>query len=419
MKKTIKWVEAFRENLRSRHGQGWSAVEQSGKVKLINRQPTGNSTTILDLPWSRESAHATISLISTLRGLMVRQSISLAEAGKLIKASTNGSTDVNWPQVARSFLATKEHHRITTQKDYKTRIGRALQILTDPKPPMNATVFMQSYSDQFFKNCPAGGQGRKRQLGDISAFLTHAVNECAAPDKWLPITGEKLDVLIGNSATATSEKLTPPLKDDDFEALFNSLRADGKSDLYMAVGLVGLFGLRPAELAALRVDDQGMLWVGGGVKRNLRTMKSPKPDRFVIAIDLPSMPGEAQRLLGLYASGLCKLPVSILNAIEGDELKPVGDAFRQLLDRYPVWRSLQAANKGLTPYSLRHSYAWRGTKSYERQVPARDLSAMMGHTLVTHQRHYGQWTDQMSALLSVTNAINSNPLINHTQSVQS
>ena len=405
------WVQAFRISLRSEHGLGWSAVEQTGKVKLINRQPEGNSTCVLDLPWSPTSAQKVIQTITTLRGLMDQQCLTLADAGKLLKSTTKGSIEeVNWNLIARQFLATKESHRITTQKDYKTRINRALELLTGKPRPQTGAALMKLYANTYFENCPAGGQGRKRQLGDVAAFLSHAVTECGVPAKWLPIKGEKLDALIGNSSTTTSEKLTPPLKDDDFEALLNSLRADGKSDLYLAVGLVGLFGLRPAELAALRIDDQGMLWVGGQVKRNKRTMKTPKPDRFVIPIDLPSMPGEAQRILSLYSSGLQALPVSITNAIATGELKPVGDAFRQLLDRLPIWRSLQAKTPGLTPYSLRHSYAWRGTKSYEKQIPSRDLAAMMGHNLTTHQRHYGQWTDQMSALLSVANAVNSQPL---------
>jgi integrase len=49
---------------------------------------------------------------------------------------------------------------------------------------------------------------------------------------------------------------------------------------------------------------------------------------------------------------------------------------------------------GLTPYSLRHGYAWRGHKAYSRSIPVRDLAYMMGHNPATRHRHYGKWTDE-------------------------
>ena len=50
----------------------------------------------------------------------------------------------------------------------------------------------------------------------------------------------------------------------------------------------------------------------------------------------------------------------------------------------------------LTPYSLRHGYAWRAAKYYPQPLPLRDTAKLMGHDLKTHIRHYGQWTDDAS-----------------------
>ena len=81
--------------------------------------------------------------------------------------------------------------------------------------------------------------------------------------------------MVGESQTTRKAKLTPPLKPEQLAALLDQLEADGKSELRLAVGLVwfglvGLFGLRPAELAALRVEDKdGNLKLRvGQVKRN-------------------------------------------------------------------------------------------------------------------------------------------------------
>ena len=51
-----------------------------------------------------------------------------------------------------------------------------------------------------------------------------------------------------------------------------------KPELRLAVTLVGLFGLRPAELKVMRVVD-GKLKIGN-VKRKRTTAKTPKPDRI-------------------------------------------------------------------------------------------------------------------------------------------
>ncbi len=402
------WLRLLRATIKRDHGLGWLIVEQADKVKFIRRRGSESSTFVSNIPWGLSCTSEVIQTIGQLRELMETRGLTLAQAGKLTQ-NKEGSSDINWENAAKDFLALKAGHRTFTRQITETRIKKVLRTLNASPRPTNAQALYNEYAKVYFHRCPEGGVGRRRHFGDMAAFLTHAVNECGADRKWLPLKGDKLDVLIGNS-DRTSEKLTPPVKDDDLHSLLDSLRSSDRPDLYLAVGLVSLFGLRPAELAALRVDDNGMLWVGGQVKRNKRTMKNPKPDRFVFPIDIPTMRGEGQRLLKLYSSGLQKLPFAILTAIQSGELKAVGDAFRQLLDRYEPWQSLVAANPGVTPYSLRHSYAWRGTKSYERQIPSRDLAAMMGHTLLIHQRHYGAWTDQMSALASVTKAIGTNPL---------
>jgi hypothetical protein len=81
---------------------------------------------------------------------------------------------------------------------------------------------------------------------------------------------------------------------------------------------VGLFGLRPEERSVLKVDE-GRLFVGS-VKRNIRTLRSSKPTRRLLPLDLLGREDEGAR----------------------------AGAF---------WQSLLQASPGLTPYSLRHGYA--------------------------------------------------------------
>jgi integrase len=148
----------------------------------------------------------------------------------------------------------------------------------------------------------------------------------------------------------------------------------------------------------MRVED-GKLKVGN-VKRNRATAKAPKPDRIAYSLEIPELAGAAGQALAQLSSGLVKLPVGILNA---QDFKTCGHTFRQYLDRHPYWAALVKASPGLSPYSLRHGYAYRGALA---GIPLRQLATSMGHDVRTHMKHYGQWTDEagLDAAFGAANA---------------
>jgi integrase len=301
--------------------------------------------------------------------------------------------------VATLFLKSREGRRSSTLRDLKTRVDRTLEALRSRPCPRDGGTLMRRYADLFFADCPAGGTGRKRNLLDVARFLTFAVEECGAPVRFMPPSKNKINELIGSAETSASERLTPPIKPEDLAALLDAMEADGEHELRLAVGLVALYGLRPSELAVLTVKD-GKGYVGH-VKRNSRSLTAkPKPPRLVKPIDVPGREGEGERLLQLYASGLVKLPLSLRNQIakvqEKGKFQDVGADFGQKLDRYAPWRALVAKNPDLTPYSLRHGYAWRAHCGSTNAMHPRIAAALMGHNVATHLKHYGSWTDEAS-----------------------
>ena len=116
--------------------------------------------------------------------------------------------------------------------------------------------------------------GRKRTLLDVSRFLRFAFKKCGAEASYLPLGGDNLQDLIGLAETRKEDKV--PVKPEQLFGLIDSLYK--KPELHLAVTLVGLFGLRPAELKAMRVED-GQLKVGN-IKRNRATAKAPMSDRI-------------------------------------------------------------------------------------------------------------------------------------------
>jgi integrase len=180
----------------------------------------------------------------------------------------------------------------------------------------------------------------------VAGLLRFAVTKCGAADRWLPPAD--LEELVGLREISTTD--TTPIKPDQLERLLEGIR---QPSLRLAVALVGLFGLRPAEL------------------------------------DLTGLPGEGARVLAQLESGLIPLPTGIRNA---RDLKACGAAFRQYLDRCPAWQQLLQEAPGLSPYALRHGYALRAHTTFRLSI--RTAAALMGHDPITHQRHYGAWTDE-------------------------
>lgn len=405
MPKADTWDQLLRKQIKLEHGRGWSISQQSGKAKLTRRHPDGSrESATLAIPWSASSGSAINAAVARLRQLMEERGLCLRDAHaltELAEASAGSADGVNWNWVAEQFLASRADRRAATLGDLRFRVANALTTLSTKPKPRDGRSLMKAYAAQHFAKCPPGGSGRKAHLGDVAALLTFAVNRCGADTCWRPLEGEELRELVGAAERAAGDELTRPIKPEQLADLLDALEADGKPELRLAVGLVGLFGLRPAELAVLRVDDEGRLRVGAQVKRNRWSMNRPKSERLALPLDIPGREGDGARFLQLYASELVKLPPRILTTIERGEFKPVGEAFRKLLERYPFWQSLVAANPGLTPYSLRHGYAWRGHKSYQQSLSVRDLSALMGHTPVVHLQHYGKWTDEKGLIEAV------------------
>lgn len=398
--KANTWVSDLRRQIKREHGAGWKVQEQSGKARLFHTLEDGSRPSVtLNIEWTASNSTAIANEIGALTARMNEHDITLKEAhhrnqqvggvvtGDGIKA---GATD--WQAVGDAFLATRSDRRGTTLRDTSKRVQNAVTLLTAAKGrPTDGKSLMEQYAAAYFGNCPAGGMGRKRHLGDVAAFLNYAIEKSGVPGRWKPLEGDDRDALVG-TADGGESRLTPPVKPEQLAALLDALQAEGKEELWLAVALVGCFGLRPAELAALSVED-GHLKVGSQVKRNRRSMKNQKPPRLALALELDGRTDGAHAL-AQFELGRQKLPAAIRTAIDSGEFKKVGDAFRQLLDRYPFWQSLVAETPGLTPYSLRHGWAWRAHKAYASPLSVRDAAALMGHTPATHHKHYGQWTDE-------------------------
>ena len=398
-----------------RRGSSWKVRGVRGKTQVTMRLQEGlgasnpRSSTMLEIEWKKGNTMQILNAIEDLKRLVNERNLSLNEAKNLLFAPVNqvDSTGENWEALKAAYLESKSDRRSTTLKDINARLNNLLVTLEKNPKPRTGRDAMRAYSKHWLKNAPQGGQGRKRSLQDVASFLRFAVTRCGKEERWLPLNSEELRELVGVRQTTSESHLTAAVLPKDLANLLDQMKADGREDLYLATALISLYGLRLGELAKLNVID-GELFVGH-IKQNTQTlMQDEKPPREVIGVDIAGREGEAAKVLQLYESGLVKLPIAVLNQIKLVEkkgyFKDVGTSFSGILKRYEPWKSLVAKNKGVSPYSLRHSWAYRVHKATESPVDSSIAASLMGHSIEVHNRVYSTWIDKKTKKEAIARA---------------
>ena len=87
--KPLNWVELTRQQIKARHGFGWSiqGIEKQNKVltKIVYRFSTGGRTTVLtDIEWNTNNSKKIQDLIIEFETLMAERHVDLKKAYELI-----------------------------------------------------------------------------------------------------------------------------------------------------------------------------------------------------------------------------------------------------------------------------------------------------------------------------------------------
>ena len=87
--KPLNWVELTRQQIKARHGFGWSiqGIEKQNKVltKIVYRFSTGGRTTVLtDIEWNTNNSKMIQDLIIEFETLMEERHVDLKKAYELI-----------------------------------------------------------------------------------------------------------------------------------------------------------------------------------------------------------------------------------------------------------------------------------------------------------------------------------------------
>ena len=426
------WEKELRKNICTNFGRGIRVNgENSGRTKILYVYNEGlgsaNKRTSQTLPieWKKTSGIEILKAIEFIKPLVVEKNLTLKEATRRWKAQFIGEAqkqpnkswndfllirpinkkDANYEKDLKEylnaaskvdqFMQTKQGLTSKTEKDWARRISRFLEEMNNNPSPNTGVELIKKLSDKYLTEIEP--DERKRYINAWCEILKYGIERHSQNEKrWQPPNETYRKELIGKSNRTKQDKLTPYIEENDLHRLLDDLESRDSS-LFLAVGLISIFGLRLSELAVLRVLD-GKLYVGN-IKNNINT-KAKKEDRRVFPMDLFTRKNLGKKLIELYESKKIPLPKPVLNQIEMVKDKnrygDVGQALRQRIERNKVWKEIIKTNPEITPYSLRHRYAHQCHKGSTIPISVKDAAAAMGHSVETHNSFYGSYTTELS-----------------------
>ena len=429
---STSWEKELRKNICTNFGRGIRVNgENSGRTKILYVYNEGlgsaNKRTSQTLPieWKKTSGIEILKAIEFIKPLVVEKNLTLKEATRRWKAQFIGEAqkqpnkswndfllirpinkkDANYEKDLKEylnaasnvdqFMQTKQGLTSKTEKDWARRISRFLEEMNNNPSPNTGVELIKKLSDKYLTEIEP--DERKRYINAWCEILKYGIERHSQNEKrWQPPNETYRKELIGKSNRTKQDKLTPYIEENDLHRLLDDLESRDSS-LFLAVGLISIFGLRLSELAVLRVLD-GKLYVGN-IKNNINT-KAKKEDRRVFPMDLFTRKDLGKKLIELYESKKIPLPKPVLNQIEMVKDKnrygDVGQALRQRIERNKVWKEIIKTNPEITPYSLRHRYAHQCHKGSTIPISVKDAAAAMGHSVETHNSFYGSYTTELS-----------------------
>jgi len=371
------WVKGLRSQLRMTVGPAWRLVEQRGAAKLdVRFQDGSRKTVVLPYRWLPADSRAIQECVEQIAaavaaGLSLQQALKQIQGGAPAPAAPapDMETDLlsTWENFGRFKVSTGAIKPTTWSRDYASSAARLQKVAGEAK---NAKDLLTAVGEGW----PAGARRRQIAVQHVAAMLRWGCDEnLLPPDRWTPPSS--LRRYVGEALK--KPELAKPLTDSQILQLFDQLPKDRPGQRWLFVlQLLAAYGLRPVEAQHLSIREGNQLWCTYQKRSGAGTTK-PRQLR-------PLHPEWEQEW-------------NLLERIAFSEPMPpfgggVADAARRYLSRQQGWREL--ARTGITPYGFRHGFALRAHLNYG--LAPRITAALMGHSVDTHIKVYGSWTDSVT-----------------------
>ena len=384
---------------------GLTVSEQKGKPRVRYNTPRHKvpETATLPITWSLANCDPILTLMEEITRKM-DAGFTLKQAANTSGESVGAGNKTNWLEIFNAYESKQNWSHLSADQ-FRCWFKRMLAIVRDDANPCyDGNTLMRQYERKHFVK-GSKGSAEKRALAFFEKLIDFGIKNNGLDPEWKIDRDVRLSLHVTQNAGSQVENkqvLTPPVQTPDLLQFLDSLE-DRYPNIYTMVVLMSHFGLMPAELAVLAKTERGLETFKANKTHELPKHRKP---RVLTSIDSLEREGLGDRVVRGWASGMLELPKSVQNAIircydapyshAKPNYKAVGDAVRQVLDRNEFWKELKADNPELTPYSFRHSFAWRCHTEYN--MDAAKVAPWMGHRVDTHNEFYAGWFDNSSQL---------------------
>jgi hypothetical protein len=346
--------------------------EDKGRVRLeVRTEPVKGSIT-LPFDWSKSNVGDVVSRARNIYSL-VTDGHGLKDAAQIANNSAP-QEQVQWDRALEAFRQKKtttglEIKDKTWNEDYQPYLEFAARTMQTIKAPGNASELAQTLINEW-KDRP---RSNEKALIALKAFLDFSINNHGLPSRTWSLSRERLKEIRGRPRAAKELAI---LEDSEIIQLIEevSQTKNGKEWKNYLV-LTSTYGLRREEAwdcAPKKHPKHGFqMWC--------RNEKISGIHRTQPRWLLPLTPRGAEwgDLVSQMRAGELTLP----NTHPG--------AWNTLLSKLDFWRQLTtkytSAGQHLKPGAIRDSYSYR---AHERGIKLHRICKAMGHSLITHQKHY-------------------------------
>ena len=391
---TEPWEERLRKAVREQHPFGYSIRPIRGQIQVQRYWlDTGKrETAMLPLEWHKSSQRDLLNALDGINKALTR-GLGLKDAVRLVFDLRDvPNVRVNWSEVLDLFrrykIETGDVKESTWDKEYKPRLELFVEQLNSPSGANDATKALEAMRvGRNGQGGEPGSRGRKLRVQYAAQMLRFAVDQVGLDQRWQPPKDAVMKKIVGkplgNAPKAANAGQAHQLTDSQFLELFDSIT---NPSWKLAVGILGVFGLRGVELNYVSARGDGL-----HVSYKKNTAKGATKPRLVPILDPIGRPGLGRQLLLALGSGIVELPP--LGTSDAD----ASSAISVFLRRNETWKRFKdqaeaAYDARVSVYSLRHLFAWRCATTTPPVNP-RAAAVAMGHSYQVHVATYSQQVD--------------------------
>lgn len=366
------WEKGLRASVRASTAKGWSVREDKGRVRLQVRTELIQGSGTLPFDWAKSCVGDVVARARNIYSL-VAEGYGLKDAMQIAENSAPRE-QIQWNATLASFKDKKINTGLrisskTWNEDYRPYLEFAAMSLQATRPPANANQLAQAVLSEW-KDRPRSSE---KALIALKAFLDFSINNHALPAKSWALSREQIKELRGRPQAMKELAI---LEDSEIIQLSEEVAQTKNGEPWRNyVILASTYGLRREEP-----------WF-------CTPRKHPKHG-LQMWCRYEKISG-AHRTLPRW---LLPLPVegsdwgNIAKAMQDDQFplpSTAPGAWNTLLSKLSFWRHLvhkyQAQGQHLKPGAIRDAYSYR---AHQRNVAMHRICKAMGHSLITHQKHY-------------------------------